>query len=35
MKLEDRLAAAHSHYTNPKFLIGEWKPLGDEWPIMN
>lgn len=35
MELQQRLAASRAHFSHPRMLIGDWQPLGPEWPVMN
>jgi hypothetical protein len=35
MDLQLRLNAARAHYSHPAFLLGNWRPLGCQHPILN
>lgn len=35
MELKDRIRIAKNHYSHPSQLIGDWQPLGNDWPLMN
>jgi hypothetical protein len=35
MSVEERVAQARAHYSHPSFLIGDWQPMGPQWPMLN